>query len=69
MGRLSDGDRDLKELGERKMLKDIVNSYYGERGGGSDDNFGCILRPRTDTFAELNGRGARPADANLTALG
>lgn len=29
----------------------------------------CILRPRTDTFAEINGRGAKPADANLTALG
>ena len=29
----------------------------------------CILRPLTDTFAGLNGRGAKPADATLTALG
>lgn len=27
------------------------------------------MRPLTDTFAGLNGRGAKPADATLTALG
>ena len=30
MGRLSDGDRDLNGMGERKMLKNMVNSYYWE---------------------------------------
>lgn len=29
----------------------------------------CILRPLTDTFAELSGRGAESADTILTALG
>ena len=57
-------------------LKMILNSKLSHNGRnvcwtGATTNFSCscILRPLTDTFAGLNGRGAKPADATLTALG
>ena len=53
-----------------KMLVKLACEYQGKTIHIALDNARyCILRPLADTFAGLSGRGAKPTDATLTALG